>query len=230
MKKLTFYTETAYIVGLIMLAFGTALMTRGGYGMSMVVAPAYILHLKLSEIWPFFTFGVAEYLLQAVIILLMMIILKKVRLIYLLTFVTTILYGLLLDAALLILPEIPNGAYPVRVGLYIGGILMCTAAISFLFKTYFPPAAYEVFVKNISNRFNITLFTFKTVFDCSFCIVAVLMSFLLLGRLEGVGIGTVICALIYGALIGLFTKLFDIIWAFKDKFNFKIFKESEGKQ
>mgnify|MGYP003445693350 CR=1 FL=1 len=74
MKKLTFYTESAYIVGLIMLAFGTALMTRGGYGMSMVVAPAYILHLKLSEIWPFFTFGVAEYLLQAVIILLMMII------------------------------------------------------------------------------------------------------------------------------------------------------------
>lgn len=229
MKKLTFYTEVAYIVGLIMLAFGTALMTRGGYGMSMVVAPAYILHLKLSQLWQFFTFGVSEYLLQAVIILLMMLILKKVRLIYLLTFVTTVIYGLLLDASLLILPEIESGAYVIRTVFYIGGILMCTAAIAFLFKTYFPPAAYEVFVKNISKRFNIKLFTFKTIFDCSFCIMAVIMSFLLLGRLEGIGIGTVICALIYGTLIGLFTKLFDNIWVFSDKFNFKIFKESEGK-
>lgn len=230
MKKLTFYTEAAYIVGLIMLAFGTALMTRGGYGMSMVVAPAYILHLKLSEIWSFFTFGVAEYLLQAVIILLMMIILKRVRLIYFLTFVTTVIYGFLLDVSLLVLPEIEKGAYLIRAGLYICGILMCTAAIAFLFKTYFPPAAYEVFVKNISNRFNIKLFTFKTVFDCSFCIIAAVMSFLLLGKLEGIGIGTVICALIYGTLIGLFTKMFNKIWVFKDKFNLKIFKESEGKQ
>ena len=230
MKKLTFYTEAAYIVGLIMLAFGTALMTRGGYGMSMVVAPAYILHLKLSEILPFFTFGVAEYLLQAVIIAAMMLILKKVRLIYLLTFVTTVIYGLLLDVSLLILPEIEKGAYFIRVVLYICGILMCTAAIAFLFKTYFPPAAYEVFVKNIANRFNIKLFTFKTVFDCSFCIIAAVMSFFLLGKLEGIGIGTIICALIYGTFIGLFTKLFDKIWIFKDKFDLKIFKESEGKK
>jgi len=149
MKRLTFYTEAAYIIGLIMLAFGTALMTRGGFGMSMVVAPAYILHLKLSQILPAFTFGMAEYLLQAVIIAVMMLILKRVRITYLLTFATTVLYGLLLDASLLVLPKIETGEYFIRVGLYIVGIFMCTAAIALLFKTYFPPAAYEVFVKNI---------------------------------------------------------------------------------
>lgn len=229
MKKITFYTEVAYIVGLVMLAFGTALMTWGGFGMSMVVAPAYILHLKLSQILPAFTFGMAEYLLQGVIIAVMMLILKRVRLKYVLTFLTTMIYGLLLDLSMSVLPKIVSNEYIIRVAVYVGGILLCTAAIAFLFKTYFPPAAYEVFVKNISNRFNIKLFTFKTVFDCSFCAIAVTMSFLLLGRLEGIGIGTVICALIYGTLIGLFTKLFDKIWVFKDKFNLKIFKESEGK-
>ncbi len=229
MKKITFYTEVAYIVGLVMLAFGTALMTWGGFGMSMVVAPAYILHLKISQILPAFTFGMAEYLLQGVIIAVMMLILKRVRLKYVLTFLTTVIYGLLLDLSMSVLPKIVSNEYIIRVAVYVGGILLCTAAIAFLFKTYFPPAAYEVFVKNISNRFNIKLFTFKTVFDCSFCAIAVTMSFLLLGRLEGIGIGTVICALIYGTLIGLFTKLFDKIWVFKDKFNLKIFKESEGK-
>ena len=39
-------TELAYVLGLVILAFGTALMERANFGMSMVVAPAYLLHLK----------------------------------------------------------------------------------------------------------------------------------------------------------------------------------------
>ncbi len=230
MKKLTFYTEAAYIVGLVMLAFGTALMTAGNFGISMVVAPAYVLHLKISQYFSFFSFGLAEYLLQAVIIAVMMLILKKVRLAYLLTFVTTVIYGLLLDLSMAVLPEIKASAYFVRGAVYVGGVLLCTAAIAFLFKAYLPPAAYEVFVKNVSKRFKIKLFTFKTVFDCLFCVIAAVMSLLFFGELKGIGIGTALCALIYGTLIGLFTKLFNKIWVFKDAFNFKIFKESEGKQ
>lgn len=46
MKK-SFYTELAYGVGLITLALGTALMERADFGMSMVVAPAYLVYLKV---------------------------------------------------------------------------------------------------------------------------------------------------------------------------------------
>ena len=63
--KKTFYTEAAYIAGLLILAFGTALMERADFGLSMVVAPAYLVHRKLSQTMPFFTFGMAEYVLQA---------------------------------------------------------------------------------------------------------------------------------------------------------------------
>ena len=56
--KRTFYSELAYVFGIIFLAFGTALMERADFGMSMVVAPAYIIHLKLVRIWPFFSFGI----------------------------------------------------------------------------------------------------------------------------------------------------------------------------
>ncbi len=227
MKKHIFYTEFSYVIGLVMLAFGTALMTRGNFGISMVVAPAYILYLKLSPIFPLFSFGFSEYLLQGVILILMMLILKKVRIKYLLTFLTTLIYGFLLDMAMLILPEISNKSHIERIGFYIGGILLCTSAIALLFKTYLPPAAYEVFVKNISKRFRIRLFTFKTLFDISFCIIAVLLSLVFFGEIRGIGIGTVICALIYGGLIGLFTKLFEKIWQFENAFNFKIFNESE---
>ena len=67
MKK-TFYCEAAYAIGLACLALSTALMATADFGVSMVVAPAYILHLKVSEYLPFFSFGMAEYLLQLVLI------------------------------------------------------------------------------------------------------------------------------------------------------------------
>ena len=82
MKKRVFYTELAYLLGLIILAFGTAFMEYADFGVSMVVAPAYILHLKISEFLPFFSFGMAEYALQAVILLLMMALLRKAKISY----------------------------------------------------------------------------------------------------------------------------------------------------
>ncbi len=54
MKKRTFYTEVSYIVGLISLSLATALTETAGFGVSMVVAPAYLLHLKFVSAFPFF--------------------------------------------------------------------------------------------------------------------------------------------------------------------------------
>ena len=65
MKKRIFYTEAAYLLGIALLALGMALMERGGFGISIVVAPAYVLHLATS-----LSFGVAEYILQGAILLL----------------------------------------------------------------------------------------------------------------------------------------------------------------
>ena len=60
MKKKKFSAELAYVLATLILAFGTAMMTKANFGVSMVVAPAYLLHLKLSQYWSFITFGVAE--------------------------------------------------------------------------------------------------------------------------------------------------------------------------
>lgn len=53
MKKKTICTEFCYLAGVIILALGTALMEKAGFGMSMVVAPAYLIYLKLSQVLPF---------------------------------------------------------------------------------------------------------------------------------------------------------------------------------
>ena len=44
MRQKSFSAELAYILGIVALALGTALMERADFGVSMVVAPAYLLH------------------------------------------------------------------------------------------------------------------------------------------------------------------------------------------
>ena len=78
MKK-TLHSETAYLLGILALAFGTALMEKADFGVSMVVAPAYLVYLKVSEILPSFTFGMAEYSLQALLIIVLSFIMKGFR-------------------------------------------------------------------------------------------------------------------------------------------------------
>ena len=52
--KRTFHTELAYVFGLVFVAFGVAFMEKSDFGVSMVVAPAYLLHLKISQTYSFF--------------------------------------------------------------------------------------------------------------------------------------------------------------------------------
>ena len=48
------------ILRIVILALGTALMEHADFGVSMVVAPAYLVHLKLRQTITFFSFGMAE--------------------------------------------------------------------------------------------------------------------------------------------------------------------------
>lgn len=216
MKKRIFYTEAAYIIGLLLLAFGTALTERGGFGVSMVVAPAYLLHLKISQFLPWFSFGVAEYFLQAFILLIMMLILRRARITYFLSFLTAVLYGFALDGSMFLVANLSAFSFAERIGLYLLGVILCGAGIALLFKTYFPPEAYEMFVKELSAHFNVKLPVFKTIYDCTSCVIAIILSFLFFGGFHGIGIGSVLCAFLNGIIIGGFTKLFDRIWNFTD--------------
>ena len=225
MKKRTFYTELAYILGLIILAIGTALMERADFGVSMVVAPAYLLYLKLSQLFPFFTFGMAEYLLQGTLLVLMILILRQFRISYLFSFVTAVIYGFTLDGAMWIISLLPGTGITERILFYIFGLLACSLGVSLLFHTYISPEVYELWVKEMSDRGGINIHKYKTGYDCVSCLIAVLLSFLFFGfgHFEGVKLGTILCALINGFVIGLFTRILERIWVFQDELSLRKF-------
>ena len=218
MGKKTFYSELAYVFGIVFVAFGVAFMEMVDFGVSMVVAPAYILHLKLSETWSFFSFGMAEYTLQAVLLIVMMIVLRKYKLSYLFSFVTAVIYGFVLDLCMAAVSGIVHETMVARILYYALGMVLCAIGISLFFHTYIAPEVYELFVKEVSAKFNVEIHRFKTCYDLCSCLVGVILSFCFFGLwvFKGVKWGTIICALINGSIIGLCSKFFDRFFEFKD--------------
>ena len=225
MKKRVFYTEISYLLGLVIMAFGAAFTELANYGMSMVVAPTYVLYLKISDYLPWFTFGVTEYVVQGVIIALVTVIMRRFKLSYLFSFVTALLYGTLLDAAMYLLSYLPAEFVAFRVLWFILGTVLCAIAVSLFFHTYISPEAYELIVKELAQKFSVNINKVKTAYDCINTVLALVLSFAFFGFgvFRGVGIGTIVCAVINGFLIGKISLLLDHFFRFENKMQWERF-------
>lgn len=222
-----FSNELAYVVGIIAVAFGVAFMEKANFGVSMVVAPAYLLYLKLSPSYPFFTFGMAEYTLQAVLLVAMMIMLRKFKLSYLFSFVTAVVYGFTLDFCMWSVNGIDAQPVWARLVMFLGGMVLCSIGISFFFHSYISPEVYELFVKEVSSHIGMDINRFKTIYDCSSCAISIAMSFAFFGmwHFEGVKLGTVFCALVNGSMIGAVSRFLEKRFEFKDCFKLRKYFE-----
>ena len=229
-KKRGFSSEAAYVLGILTMALGTAMMASADFGMSMVVAPAYLTYLKLSQTLPFFTFGMAEYLLQALLLVALGCVLRRFRLSYLCSFVTAVLYGLALDGAMLLMSLLPQTREIwIRCVYYALGIYITTGGVAFLFHTYFMPEAYELFVKEISRHYGLDLYRFKRYYDYTSMAVSVALSFAFfgLGQFRGIHVGTLVSALLNGPLIALHSRILDGHLDFRDRLKLRRFFEGD---
>ena len=226
LKRRTIYSEIAYLAGILLLAMGNSLSAYGDLGMSMVVAPAYVLHLALVDIFPWFSFGVAEYTVQAMVIIALIVMTRRVKARFFLSYGTTLIYGVFLDVFVGVVALLPS-LLGLRIGAYVLGFLLSSCGVAILFTTYFPPGLYEVLVQEIVARWHLRLGVVKTVYDIGSLLVAVAMSLLLFGTLRGIGIGTVVCAFLNGTFIHLFGKLYTRLFAVKDALPWRGFIEGK---
>lgn len=215
MKKI-FYCEASYFLGLVLLAFGASLMTRADFGLSMIVAPAFI----ISEFFSFMTFGMAEYMFQALLLILLVIFVRRFKFTYLLSFLTAVCYGLMLDGCLYLLAFLGEINIAVRIMFYLIGLFTTSLGVAFMFHTYISAEVYELFVKEVTERFGWKIGVVKTVYDCTSLVLSVVMSFAFFGfgHFKGIGIGTLICALVNGRLISTFGHILEKRHDFVDRF------------
>jgi len=208
MKKIKISAEAAYVLSLLLISFAVAMTSAADLGVSMIVAPAYILSLR----FPALSFGQAEYVIQGLLFVLLCLWMGRVRLIYLVSFATCLVYGALLDFWRGLIPVFAPGVVlpmPVRIVFLLLGMLLTTLAVALSFKAYIYPQVYDFFVKGLVECRGYSQRKFKTAFDMCFLLTALLMTLLFFGRLKGIGVGTVLMTVCNGTLLSFFSSLLD---------------------
>ena len=219
-KKIKIPSEVVYVLALLLLSLSVAMLTSANFGISMIVAPAYLLSLKID----FLSFGQAEYVIQAILFILLCLIIRKFKPIFLTSFLTCILYGLVLDLWRMI-PFFNTSVTPpesldlwIRILLFVSGVLLTGFSVALFFKTYFYPQVYDFATKCITARYHFKLFFVKTSVDFSMLGAALIMTFCFFGHLEGIGWGTLVMAVLNGTIIELFSRFLDHCFEFRPLF------------
>ena len=196
----------------LFVGLGIALCTKAGFGLSMIAAPPYILHVWLRDYFPWYTQGTSEYVWEAVVLLVTCLIIRKFSPKYLLSFLAAVITGFIIDGWLFLLGG--NAVYagvPARVLSFAAGLIVCALGVAFIFRSDLPAQTYELSVKEIAARFGIPSAKVKQYFDITMLVISVVLDLLLLHKFTGTGIGTVIATLVNSTIINMWLKVIDKI-------------------
>ncbi|MDU4934569.1 MAG: DUF6198 family protein, partial [Peptostreptococcaceae bacterium] len=102
---------------------------------------------------------------------------------------------------------------------------MLSVGMSLLLKCKTPVLPIDTFTRDLTEEFNINYKKVKTVFDLSCLATTIVLSVVFLKGFEGIGIGTVICALITGKVVSFVNSFVDEHFYFKPMLSKKSKKE-----
>lgn len=199
-----FRGELALAIAVAINSFSVVLMLYSGAGISAISSVPY----AFSETLTFFSLGTWTYLFQATLILTLMVLRRRFVLSYLFSFVVGFVFSELLD-----LHELWIHVLPVSLGwcvLYfvISYLLICFG-IALSNRCGLPIIPTDLFPRELAQITKISYPKIKISFDAICLIVTASMTFLFLGHVKGIGIGTVLAALTMGKAIGIIGNWLD---------------------
>ncbi len=213
-KKTRLPKELCWLLGLVIMPFAVALMTKANLGLSMIAAPTFI----ISEKIPFLTYGQTEYIAQGVMLILMCIVVKKFKATYFTSFVTAVIYGSILDLFIWCFSGFTIEAMWLRIVVFIIGMVLTSVGVAFFMNTYLAPCAWDYFVRTVVFEKKLDLRKFKLGYDFCFLIISVALSLILFKGFVGITWGTLVIAVCNGNIIAFLNsyinKHFELYSAF----------------
>ena len=219
-KKL-FIGELALLMGLIINSFANTLMVKSGFGISSISSVPYTLSLVFDKI----TYGSWNYIFQCALIFILVLITKKFKVGYIVSFFLAIVFGNMIDFCnIFIMQKLPNNII-YNIIYFLISFSMLSVGMSLLLKCKTPVLPIDTFTRDLTEEFNINYKKVKTVFDLSCLATTIVLSVVFLKGFEGIGIGTVICALITGKVVSFVNSFVDEHFYFKPMLSKKSKKE-----
>ncbi|MDW7657487.1 MAG: DUF6198 family protein [Bacillota bacterium] len=204
-KKPVVYAEILFTCGLILISFGITLMVHADLGISVASSVPFVISLRFTAL----TFGTWSYLVQGFLVILLIVIIRKIKWNYLLSFLVSVAFGVLVDVFSLLSSGLIGLAWPQRALLFAGGQLILTMGIALFVASRLPLLPYDLFVNELAIYKHISFRKCKTLFDLSCLLTSSLFLLLFVRRLAGIGIGSLISALLNGTLAGFWLGMLN---------------------
>ena len=199
-----FRGELALLLAVLVNSFGVVLMLYSGAGISAISSVPY----AFSEVWPFFTLGTWTYLFQATLIVSLMILRKRFVPMYLFSFVVGFFFSELLDIHKAWIGILPY-TLPMRFVYFIISYLLLCLGIALSNRCGLPIIPTDLFPRELSAIKNFKYSKVKISFDVICLATTALITGIGIGRIKGLGIGTVLAAFTMGKVIGIVGETLD---------------------
>lgn len=205
-----------WILGINILAFGVVLNTKTGLGCAAVSSVNYV----ISRLLPI-GFGTASTLLYLVLIAIQLLIVKRLEKGILAQIPFSILFGWITDIydqGIQILPADFLSQFIVL----LMAIALTALGIYLFMKADIVYNPVEGTTKTLADHFDRPLGTVKSSFDLFMVGCSIFLGFLFSGKMIGIGIGTIVSALLCGRMINIYAALFErskMIKRYRSKIN-----------
>lgn len=194
-----------YLMGLFIMTLGVSMSVKSNLGVSPVSSIPYTITCITG-----LEMGKAAIVFHIVLVVLQILILRGAfQIKNLLQVVVGVVFGYFTTFSNYLFSFLPTtDNMVIRLGMMLVSTVLIAIGIFFYLPSDIVPLAGEGAMKAISDKTNIVFNKVKIGFDISMVVISLIACLTVLRQFGSVGIGTVIAAVLVGAVLGVLTKLF----------------------
>lgn len=192
----------AFTAGVVINSFGIAFITKAALGTSPISSLPYVLGLRFPLSLGGFTFIMNLLFVAAQFALLG----REMKPIQLLQLAVNAVFSLAIDLSMALLGWLEPVSLPARLVSLLGGCVILAFGLAVEVAPNVLVVPGEGIVRALARRTGLRFGSVKVAFDVTLMLIAAALSFLFFGRLNGLGAGTVVSALIVGRIVNLFNR------------------------
>lgn len=193
-----------YFLGLIILCVGVVLNTKTNLGVAAINAIPYVVSKSTS-----FSLGSCVFVLYLVFIAMQFLINKKVDFLTVLQLPVSLLFGRMVDIVNIHILKFEAQSIFSGLAMLIIAILLVSLGTTLVVSQNLVPNAPDGMVNALGNLFDKPFGYIKVRFDIICVGLALIVSYLMTGRIVGIGLGTLFSMLMTGNVCSFFKKLLN---------------------
>lgn len=201
--------ELMLLLAVIMNSLGVVLLLYSGSGISAISSVPFSLNL----IMPALSLGTWTYIFQAFLILVLFACRRRIVPSYFLSFIVGFFFGVFTDLHTAWVYELPLNL-PLRVIYFIIGYVIIAFGIAASNRWQMPLIPTDLFPRELSVITSLPYSKVKIPFDVICLVVTVVLTLAFTGRIQGLGVGTVLAALTTGWAVDRAGSWMDRHWTF----------------